>query len=116
MVWYENFDYTLQGFFPNYTGFVPQKIALHNGTFYITNSEDQNVTCLYKGVGRRIEERRGGPYMNSSWSWMLGDYHVFAGLRQGLTFFGGIYKEYGLDGVSRDSHFLLACMNMFESN
>src|ERR1700730_1607865 len=98
MVWIQDFDYTQQGFFPDYTGFFPQKVALHNGTFYVTNSEDQNVTCVYQGVGRRIEEVRGGLY--SKMEWALGDYHVFAGLRQGLTFFGGIYKEDYRDGVS----------------
>ncbi|KAF9541090.1 hypothetical protein EC957_003417 [Mortierella hygrophila] len=96
MVWVQDFDYTQKGFFPDYTGFFPQKVALHNGTFYVTNSEDQNVTCVYQGVRRRIEEVRGGLY--SKMEWALGDYHVFAGLRQGLIFFGGIYKEDYRDG------------------
>ncbi|KAF9128279.1 hypothetical protein BGX30_014400 [Mortierella sp. GBA39] len=98
MVWIQDFDYTQKGFFPDYTGFFPQKVALHNGTFYITNSEDQNVTYVYQGVGRRIEEVRGGLYSKTEWA--LGDYHVFAGLRQGLTFFGGIYKEDYRDGFT----------------
>lgn len=98
MVWIQDFDYTQQGFFPDYTGFFPQKIALHNGTFYITNSQEQNVTYVCQRVGRRIEEVRGGIYKKAEWE--LADYHVFAGLRQGLTFFGGIYKEDFLDGVS----------------
>lgn len=99
MVWYQDFDYTQQGFFPDFVGFAPEKIALHNGSFYITNSQDKNVTYLYTEAVRRIEEVRGGPYVNSEWS--LGDYHVFAGLRQGLTYFGGIYKENSMDAVSR---------------
>lgn len=97
MVWIQDFDYTRQGFFPYYTGFFSQKMPLHNGTFYITNSEEQNVTCVYHGVQRRIQEVRGGLYRTMVWQ--LGDYHVFAGLRQGLTFFGGIYKEDYQDGT-----------------